>query len=198
MRNFVFALLAANVLYFAWSYWGADDNPMLTEVGVREAPANAIPPPPPPCATLGPFQDELLAGSAETQLAAAGLHAQRRDGTAEISDGWWVYVTSADATAQKRALDALRRAGQRDAFSMPDDPDFRVSVGVFSDEQRAEEQATRVRGLNLAPVVEERHKEQSQIWFDLPGMSREALEDGRLDNMDLPLLDLRIETCPAP
>jgi hypothetical protein len=196
MRNLVFALLAANLLYFAWAHWGTASKPVLTEVAMRDASANANPPPPPPCATLGPFQDELLAGSAESQLATAGLHAQRRDGTAQVNDGWWVYVTSVDATAQKRSLDALRRAGHRDAFAMPNDPEFRVSVGVFSDEKRAEEQAAKVRGLNLAPVIEERHKEQPEIWFDVPGLAREALGDGRVNNLDLPLLDLRIESCP--
>jgi hypothetical protein len=197
MRNVVFALLAANVLYFAWSYWGAENKPMLTEVAVRNT-ARAAPPAPPPCATLGPFQDELLAGSAESQLAGAGFNARRRDSTVEIDDGWWVYVTSADAAAQTRAVDALHRSGQRDAFAIPDDPEFRVSVGVFSDERRAEEQATRVRDLELNPVVEQRHKQQPQIWFDIPGMAREALADGRLNDLDLPLLDLRIEACPTP
>ncbi len=198
LRNVVLVLVAANLLYFAWSHWGADQRPVLTEVAIRERPAHQEPPPPPPCATLGPFHDETLAAKAEGQLAGAGLKALRRDTTVQVNDGWWVYVTSSDAAGQKRAVDALRRAGQRDAFAMPDDPEFRVSVSVLSDQKRADDLATRVKGLKLEPVVEERHKQQPEVWFDVPGMAREALGDGRLEDLDLPLLDLTIETCPAP
>jgi hypothetical protein len=195
LRNVVLLLVVANVLYFAWSHFAANDKPVLTEVVVREKAAEA---PPPSCATIGPFQDEALAGMAEGQFRAAGIPAQRRDSTAQINDGWWVYVTSTDSAAQSRAVDTLRRAGMRDAFAMPNDQELRVSVGVFSDEGRAEDAATRVKGLKLTPVIEERHKEQPETWFDVPGMAREQLGDGRLDNLDLPLLDLRIEACPTP
>lgn len=198
LRNFVLLLVVANVLFFAWSHWGADRKPVLTAVAIREKPVNQEPPAPPPCATLGPFRDETLAAQAEAQLTGAGLKALRRDTSVEVNDGWWVYVTSSDAAGQKRAVDALRRSGQRDAFAMPDDPEFRVSVGVLSEEKRAEDLATKVRGLKLNPVVEERHKQQPEVWFDVPNMARETLGDGRLDDLDLPLLDLTIEACPTP
>lgn len=197
MRNVVLALVVANVLYFAWAYWRGDNGPALTAVALRERPATEPAPVPPACATLGPFTDEVLAESADTALAAAGLPAQRRSVPVEVNDGWWVYVTSDSAAAQARALDTVRRQVQRDAFAIPDDAQFRVSVGVFTDPQRAEERAERLRGVKLEPVVEERLKESEQTWFDVTGVAPEALSDGRLENLDLPLLDLRIEACPA-
>jgi len=133
MRNFVLALLAANILYFVWTHWGSGNQPELTAVLARTAaPADA--PASTPCATLGPFLDEDLAARAEARLAGAGLDAQRRNSIVEIADGWWVNVASADAAAQTRALEAIRRAGQSDAFAMRDDPQRRISVGIFSDE----------------------------------------------------------------
>jgi hypothetical protein len=198
MRNLAFALIAANLLYFAWTYWGVHDKPMLVAVPASAQPVRAKPAAAPPCATLGPFLDETMAERAGGQLTGAGMHAQRRDTTAQVHEGWWVYVASADAAARQRALEAIRRAGQRDAFAMPDDPAFRVSVGVFSDQQKAADLAARLQGTNLAAAVEERIKDQPEIWFDLPGMTPEALGDGRLENLDLPLLDLTVEACREP
>lgn len=194
-RFLVIFLVAANVLYFGWSRFAAEEKPVLTAVATDTGRKNA-PAGPPPCATLGPFNDELLAEQAEKQLTRAGWRMQRRASSEDVNDGWWVYVTSTSAAAQARMLEAIRRAGLRDAFSMPDDPEFRVSVGLFSEESRAEDRAQRVQRLRLDAVVKERRKQQPVIWFDMPGVARETLADGRLAPTGLPLDVLRIESCP--
>jgi hypothetical protein len=199
VRIVVFVLVAANLLYFGWSHWAAPEKPVLTAVAAA-APGQkkpAAPPAPPPCATLGPFHDELLAERAEQQLTKAGWRSLRRSSSEDINDGWWVYVANADATAQARTLKAIRGAGLRDAFAMADDPEFRVSVGLFSEEPRAEDRAARIQKLRLDAVVKERRKQQLTVWFDLPGIARETLGDGRLATTGLPLEVLRIEACPS-
>jgi hypothetical protein len=201
LRIVVLMLAAANVLYFGWAHWAAEQKPVLTAVASADQPGRRkpnAPPAPPPCATLGPFHDELLAEQADEQLVKSGWRPVRRATSEDIHDGWWVYVTNASAAAQTRTRDAIRRSGLRDAFAMTDDAEFRVSVGLFSDEVRAEERARRVRNLKLDAVVKERLKQQPVIWFDLPGMAREALSDGRLGSTGLPLDVLRIEDCPQP
>jgi hypothetical protein len=200
VRLLVVVLVAANLLYFGWSHWAAKPGPELTAVAV--APQAATPstrptPAPPPCATLGPFADELAAAQAEKLLAKSGWHPQRRGASEEINDGWWVYVRNASAAAQARTLDAIRRSGLRDAFAMTDDTEFRVSVGLFSEEPRAQDRAARVQKLKLDAEVKERHKQQPVTWFDLPGVAREALMAAHLDGAGLPLDVLRIEACPA-
>jgi len=199
LRILVMVLVAANLLYFGWSRWAVRDKPMLTAVASSPARLHprATPPPPPPCAALGPFHDELLAAQAEKQLAAAGWRPRRRASSEDISDGWWVYVSNGSAAAQARTLEIIRGSGLRDAFALPDDPQFKVSVGLFSDQERAAERAARVQHLKLDAVVTEHRKQQAAIWFDLPGVAREALRDGRLDASGLPLDVLRIEDCPA-
>jgi len=200
LRIIVIVLAAANALYFGWAHWAAGKQPVLTAVVASGKPGGKAGTqlPAPPCATLGPFHDELLAEQAEQQLVRSGLRPERRATSEDIHDGWWVYVANAGSAAQARTLDAIRRSGLRDAFAMTDDAEFRVSVGLFSDEQRAEERARRIRNLKLDAVVKERRKEQPVIWFDLPGMAREALGDGRLAGTSLPLDALRIEACPVP
>ena len=195
LRIAVMALVAVNLLYFGWSHWVAGSKPVLT--AVASAPGRRKPPPPPPCATLGPFHDTALADQAEKAVGKFGWRVQRRATSEEISDGWWVYVANASAAAQANALDAIRRSGMRDAFAMPDDSQFRVSAGLFSDQQHAQDRAAKVQHLKLDAVVQERHKQQPVIWLDLPGIARATLGDGRLDGSGLPLEQLRIEDCPA-
>jgi hypothetical protein len=197
LRILVMVLIAANVLYFGWAHWVARPAPVLTAVASTGKPAKRRPEAPPPCATLGPFHDELLADQSEKQLTAAGWRVQRRAASEDINDGWWVYVTNAGAAAQTRTLNALRSAGIRDVFSMTDSTDYRVSAGLFTDEKRAQDRADQLKRLKLQPEVTERRKQQPVIWFDLPGVAREALGDGRLNDSGLPLEQLRIENCPS-
>jgi hypothetical protein len=200
-RLLVFVLAAANLLYFGWSQWTAKPPPELTAVAITTAQGGArsgkSPAPPPPCATLGPFADELAASQAEKLLAKSGWQPQRRAASEDVNDGWWVYVPTTSAASQARTLESIRRSGLRDAFAMTDDTEFRVSVGLFSEEPRAQDRAARVQKLKLDAVVKERYKQQAVTWFDLPGVAREALMAAHLDAAGLPLDVLRIEACPS-
>lgn len=200
MRIAVLVLVAANLLYFGWTAWVDHGAPDLTAVAATaRKPAPEAPPPPPappPCATLGPFGSDVDAAAAEQTLVSGGWGILRRAVTEEVREGWWVYVGNASASAQSRTLNALRTAGMRDAFAMPDDPEFKVSVGIFSEEERAEDRAARVQRLRLDAVVKERTSQQTVIWLDIPGVARETLADGRLAQAGMQLDRLRIEACP--
>jgi hypothetical protein len=198
LRIVIFVLIAANLLFFGWSHWAHQEKPVLTAVATASAGKSKAPAAPPPCATVGPFQDELLAEQAEKQLTRAGWRSQRRASSEDVNDGWWVYVPNRDAAGQERTLRAIRGAGLRDAFSMADSEDFSVSVGLFSDEQRAKDRAARIQKLRLDAVVKERRKQLITVWFDMPGVARETLGDGRLADTGLSLDVLRIEACPQP
>ena len=201
IRTAVLVLIAANLLYFGWTHWVDRGAPGLTAVAATpRKPAPAAPPPPPappPCASLGPFVNDIDVAAADQKLAAAGWGILKRAVTENVREGWWVYVANASASAQARTLNALRTAGLRDAFAMPDDPEYKVSVGIFSEEARAEDRASRVQRLRLDAVVKERTTEQSVTWIDIPGVARETLADGRLAQTGLQLERLRIEACPA-
>ncbi len=200
IRIVVLALLAINLLYFGWSHWVGDKGAELTAVAANPSqarPARPAPPAgPPPCATVGPFSDEVLAVQVQQKLEAAGWGVLRRQTSENTHEGWWVYVLNADAGRQARTLNAIRRAGISDAFAMPDDPEFRVSVGIFSEEDRAEDRAARVQKLKLDAMVSERSREQRVYWFDVPGVARETLSDGRLATAGIVLDKLRVDTCP--
>ncbi|MET0280411.1 MAG: hypothetical protein ABW278_04710 [Steroidobacteraceae bacterium] len=197
-RLLVMILFAANLLYFGWSHFVSKQQPRLTAATASLPQARPVAPAgPPPCATLGPFLDAPAADAAEKQLKDHGWGVVRRIAQELVHDGWWVSVANADAAAQARTLDIIQRWGMRDASAMPDDPQFRVSVGIFSQEQRAEDRALMVQKLKLDAVVTERRIPKDAVWFEVPGVARETLSDGRLRKADLPLEKLRIETCPA-
>jgi hypothetical protein len=200
IRIVVLVLLGLNLLYLGWSHWIDSDPAQLTAVTVGTKPAAArapaAPPGPPPCATIGPLSDEALALQTRQKLEAAGWGVLRREVTETLHDGWWVHVDNTDQKQQARTLGTLERAGIKDAFAMPDDPQFRVSVGIFSVEARAEDRAAQAQKLKLDAVVSERLKEQVTIWLDVPGVARETMNDGRLVMAGIAADKLRVETCP--
>jgi hypothetical protein len=106
-------------------------------------------------------------------------------------------VVNADAAAQGRTLRAIQNAGIRDAFAMPGDPEFRVSVGLFMEEAGATSRAEAVRALRLDAKLSERTQEQTAIWFDLPGAPRGAVNMSRLAAGGVDVQGLRLEECPA-
>ncbi|HXS29802.1 MAG TPA: hypothetical protein VN755_03115 [Steroidobacteraceae bacterium] len=201
IRIVVLVLLAANLLYFGWANWVDHGDPALTAVKVdpvaRKPPAPPAPPAPPPCGSIGPFSSELDALAAQRKLTEAGWGILRREHKEQQPDGYWVYVANDSPASQSRTLRRILAAGIRDAFAMPDDAEFRVSVGIFSEEDRAEDRAAKVQRLKLDAVVEERTTERSVIWFDVPGVARETLGDGRLGAAGLSVEHLQIEACPS-
>jgi cell division septation protein DedD len=199
-RSIALVLLVANILYFGWSLLIDGDSEKLRAVATTASvpkPVPATPAPPAACATLGPYADEFAAVTAQGQLEKIGYGVMRRDATQQVSDGYWVYVGDLkDVADQNRVLRAIKRARIQDAFAMPDDPTFRVSVGIFSDRTRAEDRAARVRALRLAAQVTERTRDDTAIWLDLPGISAATVGDGRLVTAGFAVDGLRIEACP--
>jgi hypothetical protein len=202
IRVLVLLLVAANLLLFAWMALIGDDRPRLQAVAVapRSAPLPPeAPPPPPPCTTLGPFDSEVGAESQQRQLEGAGWGVVRREVKQQLVDGYWVYVAGLTSTAdQARVLRALRRTGIQDAFVMPEDPEFRVSVGIFSEQPRAEDRARRVRVLKLDAQVTERMRDATLYWLDIPGVAPATLGDGRLETAGIAIGERKLEICPAP
>ena len=218
LRNLVFALVAANLLYFAWSHWaetrqrpaagsgvqqdlpvadaGAQTNaPAATPGAAIDAanPATAAP----VCTSLGPFTDGVAADRAAALLAGAGKTSRPRSAETPQADGYWVFVGGLrDAAEQRRTLAALKRAGIDDSFAMPDDAQFRVSVGIFSERERAEQRARRILALALDSKVEEHFKLQATRWLDVAGATPAALQAPQLALLGITDATLTTAVCP--
>jgi hypothetical protein len=202
IRILVLVLLGANLLYLGWSRWISDEAPRLVAPesvppGTAKPRVAVTAPAPASCTSLGPIREEVRAMEIEQQLRDMQLSPSRRTVTAQVQEGWWVYVATASAVNQGRVLRTITGAGISDAFAMTEDPEFRVSVGLFSEEARANSRADAVRRLRLVPVVSERMQEQTSTWFDLANTARDRLDLGRLAAEGVELQDLRVEACPA-
>lgn len=169
-RRIAIGLLAANLLFLAWSRWIATPPTaarVLTTPAVAAAPAPT--PPPPRCVSLGPFADPAAAATVAQRLADLQLTPQTRDERQQHRDGYWVIIATADAVQQRRVLTQLRRAGIQDAYAMPADERFRISLGIYTDRERAAQRAASLAPLRFETVVEEHFQERAVRWPMSPG-----------------------------
>jgi hypothetical protein len=196
-RIVVLVLVAMNLLYWSWAAWIKEEEPHLlaptvATAGTSSAQSVAAPA---PCTTIGPFEDEVSSMEVEQLLRDMQLTPSRRSITQDVHEGWWVYLDNADAPAQARALRTILAAGLRDAFALPDDPTFKVSVGIFKEEAGARSRADAVRSLGLAPVVSERTRPQTLLWFEMPGKDAGAVDMARLTSEGVDTTTLQVREC---
>ncbi|MEO7775692.1 MAG: hypothetical protein ABIT36_11960 [Steroidobacteraceae bacterium] len=212
LRLWLAGLLVCNVLVFAWAHWIDTDPKRTTE---PPAPVRAVvnrPDVAPPvatvetapveqrCVSVGPFRDTAETTQAIEAFRTASYEPQSRAQTALINDGHWVYVdTLKSAADQRRTVAAIKRAGIDDVVAMPEsDPPFMVSVGTFSDRNRATRRAEVIRGLNIDAKVDVHARSTTFYWLDMeqrPG--DEALRLDVLNDNGTSLGGLTITACPV-
>jgi hypothetical protein len=198
-RSIAIALLAANLLFLAWATWVAPATApaVAPPVAVASAPAPAVAalPPAARCVSLGPFADGDAAATVAQRLVAAALAPQTREERRQQRDGYWVIVNTASATEQRRILAQVRRAGIQDAYAMPEDAQFRISLGIYSDRDRAEQRANALRPLGLEPRVEEHFQEQLVHWLDV-AEAGDQLSASRLEGFGITDSEVGAFDCP--
>lgn len=207
MRAVFFLLLFANLAYLAWAEWidvpqppaanaviaklprlklvgeNSSDNPKQPSSGRARKTALQQPPrPTAQCLSVGPFYDEPAAARAASLLRDKGLAPRQRSEQGEIPKGYWVYIgglkTDRDVS---QVLRVLEQSHVEDARPMPDTgDDHRVSVGLFTDRDRADRRAQSLQKLGLQPEVAERKVPGQVFWMDValpPGTSAPTAPD---------------------
>lgn len=198
-------LVLVNLAYFAWAQWLAPKEATLPISARVEAPklqlasettavsagANGS------CVTVGPFPDNELAARARQTLTDSGYPSVPRQETTAEPDGFWVYLEAPTSpVAERRLIERLTKGGIRDAQAVGDPGARRISLGIFSDEQRAALQSERVARLGLLPQIEAREKPGTAIWLDLQLKSgAPPLEGQKFQAGDS---ELEFRRCPAP
>lgn len=193
MRAVFSFLLLANLAFLAWAEWidvpepaPANDVyarlPRLKLIGEQPAENNrpssgsarktALEKPVPPasrCLSIGPFDDQASATRGASVLRDRGLVPRQRAGQGEISKGFWVYIGGLkDDREVALILRTLEQSHVEDAHVMPDTGDVhQVSVGLFSERDRADRRAQALRKLGLQPEVGERTVPGTVFWMDV-------------------------------
>jgi hypothetical protein len=202
VRNVFFALLVANVVYFAWAHW--IDTPRPAPVNeaiahlpqlklVDEQPTDQKAPSgkaqktalsqPTVCMSVGPFSDLANSAQAAALLRGKGFDTKQRAEAAQTSEGYWVYVGDLKGQAEAdKALVTLEHNGIKDALVMPESSDGsrRLSLGLYSERTRAERRAQAVRQVGLKAEVAERKLPGTVYWVDLvppEGVNTVPLQD---------------------
>jgi hypothetical protein len=121
------------------------------------------------CTSVGPFADLGQASQAQATLRSSGFEPRQRVEQGELWTGYWVSVrdfTTRDAA--EAALKTLNQNGITDVYLMPgSEPANVLSLGVFSDYQRAQRRSEEVKLIGLTPQISDRKRNGSVFWIDV-------------------------------
>lgn len=217
VRIACFALLFANLVYFAWAHWIDVPPPPPVNAQIARLPqlklVEQLPPAQRPqanaekmalkenCLSVGPFDNLDNSAHAAALLKAKGFDTRQRAEEGPMTEGYWVYIgglrTQADTD---HALVMLERAGIKDALVMPETSDAgrRLSLGVYSERARAERRAQAVGQTGLEAQIADRKLPVSLYWVDLTpplGISTVPLQDLFAQGVSS---RIAVEPCPPP
>jgi hypothetical protein len=185
------ALLGVNLLVFAWAAWvdtpapaakqAVDELPRLVLATDPAAPsvaqlqtASVEQQPPevvaPTCLAIGPFESQGDTIIAATTLRTRGFNSRQLSEEGEVTQAYLVYVTGLSTEADEaRALQRLRANGVADASVLPaENGERRVSVGVFTERDRAERRLRAVRSLDFDAQLSYRRRPGTVYWLEVP------------------------------
>jgi hypothetical protein len=152
------------------------------------------------CISVGPFRDVAEAAHSASTLRGGGYDPRQRVADGEVWAGVWVYLPiPASGAASEQLLSKLKGAGIDDALEMPGPVDGSViSLGLFSEQKRAQARIAQVHALGLNPGIADRKRTGNVYWIDIDLKPT----DGLLNPADLQgqaghITRLEIKACPA-
>ncbi len=152
------------------------------------------------CISVGPFLDVAEAVRAASTLRSGGYQPRQRVAVGDVWDGEWVFLPLPAAPATAGAMRAkLQAGGIEDALEMPGPNDTPVlSLGLFSEPQRAQARVRQIRALGFAPQIAERKRSGDVYWVDIDLKPTDAmLNPGDLESQKGRIVRLQVKACPA-
>ena len=134
------------------------------------------------CVTVGPFKELSQAAAAAAQLRSSGLDPTQRVAEGDIWVGYWVYLKEIATQAQAKDILAKLRADKiTDAYVIPDtDSGNLVSLGVYSEIDRARRRLEAVRALGYDVTVADRTRRGTVYWIDVRLASGQSVDFDKL------------------
>ena len=182
MRTAAVLLLVLNVLFFAWTRYGADHEAAAEGVLARPnepdklkivAPPEVRASAPAGCLEWGAFTPAESA-RAEKALEGFGLGTKPGQRRAEETAGWWVFIPSQGSRqgALKKAAE-LKALGVNDYYVMGEEGDspWSLSLGVYRTEQAALARLAVLRDLGVRnALVGSRDTALAKVWLQMKGI----------------------------
>jgi len=150
------------------------------------------------CTSVGPFADLGQAAQAQATLRSIGHQSRQRVEEGELWAGHWVTVRGFDSrAAAEAALKTITANGITDVYVMPgDDPANALSLGVFSDYQRAQRRAEEVRAIGMTPQISDRTRAGSAFWLDVDLPAQQSIDTSVFQVGQSRILRLELRACP--
>jgi hypothetical protein len=194
MRQVIYLLLAANVIYFTWNLVDGSSESRLvrslppipesvrTLVTLREmqegqqqaadtAEIESItklkPPgagPAPGCQVLGPFLAAADLQQVANELVSRGLAPQQYDREEPVEVGFWIFVPPMAWEEAKKITAILDEKGDKDYFIGKENL---VALGAFDTMERAKVRFEQVRKYGLDARLEPRYDIRNVGWLEL-------------------------------
>ena len=216
MRALLLALLFLNLAYLGYSRLGGD-------AGEAGAPADAGPPVPrltlvgegapnpAHCSTVGPFTTQAGAQRAAAWLLGAHYGSRLRSADAPGPSSYWVAITTKTTQDATKIGIRLRAAGVTDLVIMPPEAggtDAIVSLGIYTERDRAEKRVTDLRRYAVVPKVIEQPHSLTTWWLDVEiatgeaspevaGIAKASGESGSLRTAACAAAPTAVQTAPA-
>lgn len=215
LKGAVLILILANLGYWLWARGlaqpaapapstvpsltlaseAADKHPIEAVAELPAAPANGK-----RCVSVGPFRDVAEAARASTALRGGGYESRQRVTEGDVWAGVWVYLPLAETrNATDRLLERLKAIGIDDAMEMPGPNDGSViSLGVFSEPNRAAARVALAKSLGMTPGVADRKRTGNVYWLDIDLKSGDTPPNSASLHGDAgQILRVEIKACPA-
>lgn len=152
------------------------------------------------CISLGPFRDLAEASQASSTMRGSGHAPRTRLAQGDVWAGLWVYLADLPSRAEaQRAMSVLKQKGVADAYIMPAaDQTNVISLGIFSEPQRAQRRAEEVKALGFTPSIADRTRKDTVYWIDIDLKPTDAM----VNPSDLPseggrIVRLQVVACPS-
>jgi hypothetical protein len=196
MKNLLLLLVLANLLYFMWSMFAAEES----QPGVVVVEESDLGPPLQvsmgqesntiasvgavlgsgeasdleavvgrSCVTIGPFKVSDDADSAVLEYGNKGMRTAMRSVQGQIFVGHWVQIRDvADEATAKDMLEKLTAGGLNDAYLVrTEDEGLKISLGLFGDIEGAEKIELQARSLDLPADISPRMREGTVFFVDI-------------------------------
>ena len=122
---------------------------------------------PPRCVAIGPFSELGASDGFADMLRARGLSPARQAEEGSIWMGYWLFAEFSERDAARDAAAVLRGRGVDDAYVIPGDGEFTVSLGVFSALSSAERLLAEAAELGVTAQLRDRFRSGTVYWLTL-------------------------------
>jgi hypothetical protein len=192
MRNFFLLVLLINLLAYAYQSWiiepdisveptyFAQDVPELALVP-RPAEIQLAPEEPAAveskdipaenkqayrCLRIGPFPRETDADAVRFALQKQEATVRQTAKEGRVWVGYWVQTAGQGSrSGAERARDSLVKGGMPDVYILPDNDNFRISLGVFRLRASADQVVRQVQQMGFDSRVIERYQPGTNFWL---------------------------------